>query len=938
MKDYKETLNLPKTSFPMKANLPKNEPKMLKFWEEKKVYEKMIDSSAGDKTFVLHDGPPYANGNIHLGTAMNKILKDIIIKYRNLKGERAEFVPGWDCHGLPIELKVEQELKISKKEVPILEIRQRCREYANKYINIQRQEFKRLGVFGTWDKPYITMDPVYEAATAMELCNFMKNGGVTRNKKPIYWCPSCETALAEAEVEYYDKKSPSIYVRFPFNDPKLKELIPEIGDKVYIVIWTTTPWTLPANTGVALHPDFDYVVVRVKDEEYVVAEALLKNCAELFGWQDYKVIYKAKGRGFENLNARHPFYDRESKIVLADYVTLETGTGCVHTAPGHGPEDYETGLRYNLDILSPVDDKGVFTDDVEFFKGLNVFDANPKVIEKLEEVGNLLYKDSVVHSYPHCWRCRKPVIFRATLQWFISMEKNDLRKRTLEIIEKDVKWIPSWGKQRIYNMVASRPDWCISRQRSWGVPIIALICEKCGEAFFDPAWVEGIVKKFETHERGADYWFEADIEEIKPKGLKCKKCGSYEFRKETDILDVWFDSGTSFAAVLEKRKELSYPADLYLEGSDQHRGWFHSSLLASVGTRGKAPYRAVLTHGYVVDGEGRKMSKSLGNVIRPQEIIDKYGAEILRMWTSYEDYKDDIRISENIISQLVDSYRKIRNTCRFILGNLNGFDPKNDLIPFDKMLSFDRYGVSLILDRHKYILDAYEGYDFHKVYYALHNMCVVDLSSFYLDIIKERLYVSHPKSKQRRSAQSAIYYILQILLLDMAPILSFTAEEIYQNLPDTFEKSTESVFELKFTNFDWTLNEDEKELWDLVKKIRSEVTKAIELKRQTKEVGHSLDCDVYMYLSDDLYEKLDPIKEFLREVFIVSSVKLFKIDELKDIDVYKSEEMEGVSICVEKAKGEKCPRCWVYSTEIGKYEKYSDVCPRCAKVLEELQR
>ncbi len=935
MKDYKDTLNLPKTKFPMKANLPKNEPKMLKFWEEIGAYEKMVKSNHEAKRFILHDGPPYANGNIHLGTAMNKILKDIIVKYHNLRGERAEFVPGWDCHGLPIELKVEQELKISKKEVPIIEIREKCRRYANKYLNIQREEFKRLGVFGTWDRPYITMDPTYEATTARELCNFMKNGSVVRSKKPIYWCPSCETALAEAEVEYYDISSPSIYVRFPLDDPKLKELIPEVDGNGYIVIWTTTPWTLPSNMAVAVHPDYDYVVVKVKGDFFILADRLLSVCAEIFNWDGFEKIKRLKGIELEGIKARHPFYNRDSKIVLADYVTLDTGTGCVHTAPGHGREDYETGLKYGLDILSPIDDSGRFLDDVEFFKGLNVFEANPKVIEKLKEVGHLLCEEEITHSYPHCWRCRKPVIFRATLQWFISMEANNLRETSLEIIKKHVKWIPSWGMQRIYNMVATRPDWCISRQRSWGVPIIALICKKCGEAFFEPGWVEKIVEKFETHERGADYWFEAPMSEIIPPGIKCKKCGGDDFRKETDILDVWFDSGTSFAAVLEKREELKFPADLYLEGSDQHRGWFHSSLLASVGTRGVAPYRAVLTHGYVVDGQGRKMSKSIGNVIRPQEIIEKYGAEILRMWTSYEDYRGDIRISDKIIAQLVDSYRKIRNTCRFILGNLFDFDPQRDAVDFKDMLPFDRYGLSMILQRHKNILTAYENYEFHKVYYALHTMCVVDLSSFYLDVIKDRLYVAHPLSKERRSAQTVLYHIIKILMVDMAPILSFTAEEVFQNLPGGPEKEKNTVFEMKFEEFDFNMDEEEQRLWDLIKEIKGEVTKTIEPKRKQGIVGHSLDCDVTLYLSDELYSLLVPVKDYLREVFIVSSISLERVDTPVD-DCYKSDEVEGLFVGVDKAKGAKCARCWIYSTRIGENEKYGDVCPRCAKVLEEM--
>ncbi len=935
MSDYKDTLNLPKTKFPMKANLPKNEPRMLKWWQERDVYHMMVDSGEGKKTFVLHDGPPYANGNIHLGTAMNKILKDIIVKYHNLKGERAEYVPGWDCHGLPIELKVEQEMGISKRDVSVIEIRQRCRQYALKYLNIQREEFKRLGVFGEWDKPYITMDPVYEAATANELRNFMARGAVKRSKKPIYWCPSCETALAEAEVEYYDKTSPSIYVRFPIKDPRRGELFPGINGDLFIVIWTTTPWTLPSNMAVAVHPQFDYVVVEVSGEFYILAQRLLPVCAEIFGWKDYVEVAQIKGQEMENIVATHPFYERDSRIVLAEYVSLDTGTGCVHTAPGHGLEDYETGLKYGLEILSPLDDRGIFLEEVEFFAGMNVFEANEPVIEKLREKGNLLHRGSITHSYPHCWRCRKPVIYRATTQWFISMDANDLREKCLEIIENEVKWIPAWGKQRIYNMVATRPDWCISRQRSWGVPIIALICENCGEAFFDPNWVGEIVKRFETHERGADFWFEVPVEEIVPAGLTCKRCGASSFKKETDILDVWFDSGTSFAAVLEKRKECSFPADLYLEGSDQHRGWFHSSLLASVGTRDRAPYRAVLTHGYVVDGEGRKMSKSLGNIIRPQEIIDRYGAEILRMWTASEDYKDDVRISDKIISQLVDSYRKIRNTCRFILGNLADFDPQRDVVDFEKMRPIDRYGLHLVIQRHNTILRYYEEYEFHKVFSSLHNMCVVDLSSFYLDILKETLYVSHPSSLKRRSAQTALYHILNILLLDMAPIMSFTAEEIYQNLPPAFERETESVFALTFKKYSEVAPVEEVRLWDRVRKIRGEVTRAIEPKRKDGVVGHSLDCAVTLYCGEDsLYRDLHGVGEELREVFIVSDVKV--VSGLAPEGCYISQEVDGLSIEVSRAKGKKCQRCWVYSEQVGVNPRFEDVCPRCAQVLEEL--
>jgi len=929
MSDYKQTLNLPKTSFPMRANLAKNEPKRLKFWEQIDVYQKMVTKNQNSKRYTLHDGPPYANGHIHIGTALNKILKDIIVKHKNISGHKAEYVPGWDCHGLPIELKVEQELKQDKKNVPLLTIREECRRYALKFVDIQREEFKRLGVFGTWDKPYLTMSPEYEAATAGELATFMEKGGLKRAKKPIYWCISCSTALAEAEVEYKDHTSASIFVRFPITDPALNQKFPQITGQAYVIIWTTTPWTIPDNMAVAVHPEFDYVWVKVGSEFYLLAQRLLAVCAEIFSWENYEQVQTVKGAELENLQAEHPIYQRPSPLVLADYVTLDSGTGCVHTAPGHGQEDYETGLKYGLEVLSPLDDQGRFLPSVKFFAGLDIFSANPKVIEKLRELGHLLAEQKISHSYPHCWRCKKPVIFRATTQWFISMEENNLRQRALEAIEKEVEWIPSWGKNRIYSMIEQRPDWCISRQRAWGVPILALICQECKEAWFDPKWAKEIVARFKEHPRGADYWFEAPLEELVPQDLTCPKCGSKHFSKETDILDVWFDSGTSYAAVLEKRPECTFPADLYLEGTDQHRGWFHSSLLASLGTRNQPPYKSVLTHGYVVDGEGKKMSKSIGNVIAPAEIIQKYGAEILRLWVSSVNYQEDVRISEEILKRLVDAYRRIRNTCRFILGNLADFDLQKNLVHPEQMLALDRYGLYLTLTAHHKIEQAYEEFEFHKVFHTVHNLCVTDLSAFYLDVLKDRLYVSSPDEFKRRSAQSALYHILFILLKSIAPILSFTAEEIFEHLPQALKPNAPTVFALEFDLPELTLSEEEKLFWSKLSLLREETTKAVEIKRQQGVIGHSLESELTFHLPKEYEQLFTDQKELLREVFIVSQVS-FSSTPRAD---YQSTEIPGLSIEVSKAKGNKCQRCWIYHPEVGSDPSWPDLCPRCAKVM-----
>ncbi len=936
MSDYKKTLNLPQTAFPMKAGLTQSEPKTLKKWEDDKAYAAMTASGGEKGVFVLHDGPPYANGHIHLGTALNKILKDVIVKSRNMQGYKAEYVPGWDCHGLPIELKVEQELKEKKKELPAHVVRKLCREYAGKWIDVQRKEFKRLGVFGVWDEPYLSMHPEYEAATARELGNFMAAGSVVRSKKPIHWCCSCKTALAEAEVEYYDHTSPSIYVRFPVTDERLAKFLPKaVPGHTWLVIWTTTPWTIPDNMAVSLHPEADYALVDVEGECYILAEALLDECRKHFGWVNTSILSIVKGEALRGLVAKHPIYDRSSPVVLGRHVTLDAGTGCVHTAPGHGREDYEMGLENNLEILSPLDDEGRFLSSVEHFAGLTVFEANEPVIAKLNANGNLLTKGNIKHSYPHCWRCKKPVIFRATTQWFISMEKNNLRSRTLEAIRRDVRWIPAWGEERIHQMIENRPDWCISRQRTWGVPIVALLCKGCGEAWHSPAWSKDMAERFAKHPTGCDYWFETPLEDIAPAGLVCPSCGSKEWEKETDILDVWFDSGTSFAAVVERRKECRFPADMYLEGSDQHRGWFHSSLLASMGTRGVPPYKAVLTHGYVVDGEGKKMSKSVGNVVAPEEIIAKYGAEILRLWVASVDYREDVRISDEILNRQVDAYRRIRNTCRYLLGNLSDFTPA-DAVADEALDPLDRYALDVVSRMHEEIQKAYTDYEFHKVFHGLHNVCVTDLSAFYLDVLKDRLYSSAPGEAGRRSAQTALWRILLLITADMAPVLSFTAEEVFSHIPEALRPKKSTVFALPSAEAPvLRLSAEERACWDTVLALRAEITKAIEPLRKAGDIGHGLDTAVTVYAPAELRASLENLGTDLRALFIVSQFALEDAAKAPASAV-AAQDLEGVRIQVAKAAGEKCSRCWIYSTELGTDPAHPETCPRCTAVLKKI--
>ena len=930
--DYKKSLNLPKTEFPMKANLSKREPEQLKNWEDTRLHDRVRSSSKGREKFILHDGPPYANGNIHIGTALNKILKDIVVRSKQMAGYDAVYVPGWDCHGLPIEHNVDKEIGDKKKKLSLADVRRLCREYAEKFIDIQRSEFKRLGVMGDWKNPYLTMNYEYEAIIARECGKFASSGSLYRSKKPIYWCFTCQTALAEAEIEYQDESTPSIFVKFRLQDD-LSGDCPELkGKSAYVVIWTTTPWTLPANLAIALHPEFEYAAVDVgRNEVFILARELIPSALQIFGIADYTVIAPINPKTLEQKRCRHPMVERDSIIILGNHVTLDAGTGCVHTAPGHGREDYEVGIEYGLEVYSPVDNNGCFTDDVEFFEGQFVFDANTSINKKLNEIGAMVAEGSIEHNYPHCWRCKQPVIFRATPQWFISMDKTGLRQNSLESIDR-VTWIPHWGRERIYGMIENRPDWCVSRQRAWGVPITVFYCQDCEALIQDQKIMEKVYTEFELH--GADIWFEKDISYFLPADLKCSSCGSKSFIKENDILDVWFDSGVSHAAVLESREDLHWPADLYLEGSDQHRGWFHSSLLTSVGTRQQAPYKAVLTHGFVVDAEGRKMSKSLGNVVAPSEVIDKYGAEILRLWVSATDYREDIRISENILKQLSDAYRRIRNTSRFILGNLYDFNPAVDKVSYKAMPEIDRFALHKLQVLVEKMLKAYDAYEYHVIYHALYNYCTLDLSAFYLDILKDRLYTSPPKSVARKSAQTVMYLLMDALARLMAPLLPFTADEIWQHMPAFKDKaSSVHLTPLPAVTGQWK-DESLAKSWEQILQVRAETTKALEEARIQKRIGHPLDAAVTISAKKDVYDILKPYAEDLRFIFIVSKVTLLNDEKLDGS--FKSENLAGLFIKIEVAAGEKCERCWVHETSVGSNKAHPSICARCQKALAEM--
>jgi isoleucyl-tRNA synthetase len=931
--EIKDTLNLPKTSFGMKANLPQREPEMLKRWEQMDIYGKIRKAHVGHPVYVLHDGPPYANGNIHMGHAINKIIKDIIIKSHSMLGFDAPYVPGWDCHGLPIEIKVEEKLGGKKAGMSKVAVRKECRKYAEKYIEIQRQGFKRLEVFGEWADPYLTMSHKYEADTARALGEFVGKDLVYKGLKPVHWCFFCRTALAEAEVEYEDHTSPSIYVAFPVISD-LSDLDPELAEKEWsVVIWTTTPWTLPANLAIAFHPDYQYSAVRVGDKGYIVATELLKAVSEKCGWQEPKEVARFSGKSLENRKARHPFIDRESRFVLGNYVTLDAGTGCVHTAPGHGHDDYVTGVNYGLDILCPVGDDGRFLNNVNHFGGLQVFEANPIIVKFMRESGVLLQSENFVHSYPHCWRCHNPIIFRATPQWFIALDRGNFREKALESIRK-VRWIPAWGEERISNMVRERPDWCISRQRAWGVPIIAFYCGNCGQVLLKKEIIDHVASIFDRE--GADAWYAHPPNELLPEGTVCGQCGGKEFRQEFDILDVWFDSGSSHLATLGIRSDLPWPSDLYLEGGDQYRGWFQSSLLIAVALRGEAPYRVAITHGWTLDAEGRAMSKSKGIGIDPNDLVKVRGAEIARLLVSSVSYVEDIRIFDELLDRLGEAYRKIRNTCRFMLGNLSNqqdakkprFDPNVDRVSRHEMLEIDRWALACKDLLVRKCLKSYRDFQFHQVYSALYNFCTVDMSSFYLDILKDRLYTHATHSIPRRSAQTAIWEILDSFTRLIAPILSFTSEEVYDSMYEGISNGgkAESVHLLLFPKQE-ELQIDESLLaeWEKMKEVREPVLKALEEARQRGMIGNSLEAKVKLRAFGKTAELLLRHASDLRYIFIVSRVELEQAEGKGDLEIE-----------IQKADGRKCERCWNYSVEIGKDLEFPTLCERCVPAVREM--
>ena len=926
--DYSKTLNLPETEFPMRAGLPEREPEFLKYWEENKIYEKKQELHAGHKKFVLHDGPPYANGKIHMGTALNKILKDIIMKYKYAQGFDTPYVPGWDTHGMPIEHAAIKNLGLNRHELDTLVLRKECHDYALKWIDEQRTDFKRLGVLGDWDHPYITMTHDYEAVQIHVFGEMAKKGYIYKGKKAVYWCPHCETALAEAEIEYGEEKSPAIFVKMPL--VKDNGMLPEAaqGKPAYIVIWTTTPWTMPANAAIALHPDFEYAWVECEGEILFMAKEMLEAVGKVCKKDLSNIIGTCKGKDMEYAECRHPFetIDRKSLVVLADYVTLEAGTGCVHTAPGHGADDFETGVRYNLPIICPVDGSGKLTAEAGAdFAGMFVFDANVPIIKYLAGLNRLFGKENIRHQYAHCWRCKNPIIYRATEQWFASVD--GFREEALNAIANDVQWIPSWGEARIHNMVADRHDWCISRQRVWGVPIPIFYCEDCNEHLVNDDTINAVADLFAKE--GSDAWWAHSAEEILPQGTKCPKCGGTHFRKESDIMDVWFDSGSSHAAVCKTRPELAWPADMYLEGSDQHRGWFQSSLLTSVATEGKAPYRAVLTHGYVVDGEGRKMSKSVGNTVAPQEVIAQYGADIIRLWAASSDYKADIRISKEILKQLSEVYRKIRNTIRYILGNTNDFNYETDKVEFKDMLELDRWALMHMQLLKKEVSAAYESYDFHVLYHAIHNFCSIEMSSYYLDILKDRLYAYKADSFERRSAQTAMYEIMLDLVVMIAPVLSFTMEEVWQFMKKP-ASMPESVFMMPWPECkEEYIDEALESKWDNFIEIRSEITRVLEGARRAKTIGHSLDAKVELHATGEALAILRSVEGDLATLLIVSQAKL--VEGLAG--GVEATGREDLKVTVQAAEGEKCERCWIYSDTVGKDAEHPTVCARCAAAL-----
>ena len=992
--DLKKTINLPKTGFSQKANLAQSEPVRLKKWTEMRLYDLIREARAGSEKFILHDGPPYANADIHLGTAMNKTLKDFVVKSRNMLGYDAPYVPGYDCHGLPIELYVDRKLGAKKANMPAVAIRRACREHASQALKRQTRDFQRLGILGEWNNPYLTMSNHYEAETARLFARFVERGYVYKGDRPVYWCIHDQTALAEAEVEYHQHTSPSVYVKFPLaSDPALID--PALaGQKVFVLIWTTTPWTLPANLGIAVHPEFEYSACESGDEVYIVASELLEAVVQKCGLGERdadgkllrpKVLARFAGSKLDRLECRHPWIDRPSLLMVGEHVTLggeadaeteldvsearekkatsKAGTGAVHTAPGHGHDDFVIGKRYGLEIYCPVDNSGHFMPDVDHFAGMSVFEANPKIVEFMRERGVLLFTENYEHRYPHCWRCKNPVIFRATPQWFIAMdhaggaivEKDEdgrdrtnftentsdsanssaipLREAALREIER-VEWLPAWGKVRMRNMVKGRPDWCVSRQRVWGVSIPVFYCAKCNEAVAEPAIIRHVADVFEKE--SSDAWFTREARDLLPEGYACKKCGAAEWTKETDILDVWFDSGSSSIAVLESRNGLRWPADVYLEGGDQFRGWFNSSLMIGLAAHDRAPYKTVITHGWTVDAQGKEMHKSGGNAVPPDEVIKESGADILRLWCASSNYFDDMRSSKEILQRVTDGYRKLRNTARFALGNLHGFDPARDSVPAEELLETDRWALAKLDEVIRTVREAYEAYEFHTVYHTLYNFSTVTLSARYFDILKDRLYTFSPRNFARRSAQTALYRIVDALARMLAPLLVFTADEIWENLP---LDNTRPAFVHLALLPEASGPSDDSLLanWERLFEIRDEVLQSLEEARIAKQIGSSLDAKVELKVASDTYDFLKGYETELRYIFIVSQVELTKMEGI--VAHEGNAGFTGVwEIVVTRAAGQKCERCWNYSTLVGESPRYPDVCERCVAALEEIER
>ncbi|TWE08901.1 isoleucyl-tRNA synthetase [Neobacillus bataviensis] len=916
--EYKDTLLMPKTEFPMRGNLPQREPEIQAKWEEMNIYQKVQERTKGRPMFVLHDGPPYANGDIHMGHALNKILKDMIVRYKSMSGFHAPYVPGWDTHGLPIEQALTNK-GVKRKEMTVAEFRELCAKYALEQIDNQRTQFKRLGVRGDWENPYITLKPEYEAQQIKVFGEMAKKGYIYKGLKPVYWSPSSESALAEAEIEYQDKKSPSIYVGFKVKDGK-----GVLDTDTQIVIWTTTPWTIPANLGISVHPDLIYVVVSANGKKYLVAEALLEAVTKETGWEETEVVQKVKGSELEYIIASHPLYNRDSLVMLGEHVTTDAGTGCVHTAPGHGEDDFYVGQKYGLDVLCPVDDKGVMTAEATGFEGLFYDTANKPIVQALEDAGALLKLSFITHSYPHDWRTKKPVIYRATAQWFASIK--DFREELLDAV-KETKWVPAWGETRLFNMVRDRGDWCISRQRVWGVPIPVFYAEN-GEEIITDETINHVSNLFREH--GSNVWFEREVNDLLPEGFTHLGSPNGTFTKETDIMDVWFDSGSSHQAVLLEREDLVRPADLYLEGSDQYRGWFNSSLSTAVAVTGKAPYKGVLSHGFALDGEGRKMSKSIGNVVVPAKVMNQLGADILRLWVASVDYQADVRVSDAILKQVAEVYRKIRNTFRFLLGNLADFDPAVNKVEYANLREVDQFMLVKLNKLIKYVRNAYENYEFAGIYHAVNNFCTLDLSAFYLDFAKDVLYIEAADNNERRAIQTVLYESLLALTKLVSPILSHTADEVWKFIPAVKEESVQLTDLPEYQELDGAEALEEK--WSAFMTLRDDVLKALEEARNQKVIGKSLTAKVTLYVNEKSKALLDSISEDLKQLFIVSGFEVAGSYDQAPEDAVK---LETAAIVVAKAEGETCDRCWIVTPEVGQDPEHSTLCPRCAQVVKE---